>query len=117
MTKREFMTAVLNDTNVPAEWKEYAEKELDAIERAAQKKAEKNAEKNAERQEIIQKIVNDILTEDAPTTATAISEIMEITPQKASALMRVAIGEGLVTKVTTKIEGQKGTRVGYMRAN
>ena len=117
MTKREFMTAVLNDANVPAEWKEYAAKELDAIERAGQRKAEKNAEKNAERHEMIQKIVNDILTEDAPTTATAISEIMEITPQKAAALMRVAIGEGLATKVTVKVEGQKGTRIGYMRAN
>ena len=111
------MTAVLNDANVPTEWKEYAAKELDAIERAGQRKAEKNAEKNAERHEMIQKIVNDILTEDAPTTATVISEIMEITPQKAAALMRVAIGEGLATKVTVKVEGQKGTRIGYMRAN
>jgi len=76
--------------------------------------AEKRAEKDKEYDEVIARIVDTILTDEAKT-ASEIAAELEVSVQKASALMRKVVERGLATKSDVKVKG-KGTQKGYAKA-
>ena len=112
MTKREFMEAIAAGT-IGEETMQFAVDELKKMDEAAEKRKEKAAEKKAELEPIMDKIYNDILS-DEPVTATVIGERLEISTQKASAIMRKMVEAGRVNKTDVKI--QKRVVKGYTRA-
>ena len=112
MTKRDFFEAIAAGT-MNEETMQFAADELRKMDEAAEKRKEKAAEKAAELEPIMDKIYEDILGEE-PVTATVIGERLEISTQKASAIMRKMVEAGRVNKTDVKI--QKRVVKGYTRA-
>lgn len=115
MTKREVMDAII-EANVNAEVTEWAEAELERMDRANKRNAEKRAEK-AKENEPIKAAIFEVLS-DEPKTATEIKDeigIDGVSVQKVSALMKKIVEAGEADKVDVKVKG-KGTQKGYTRA-
>lgn len=107
MTKREFLEIVMELGHPEAAI--FAAKELDKMNKALVKRRSKTQLANAP---IIEKIVSEILEEEEFKTASEVSEILEISVQKASAVLRQAVREGKVEVEDVKVKG-KGTQKGY----
>lgn len=115
MTKREVMDAII-EANVNAEVTEWAEAELERMDRTNKRNAEKRAEK-AKENEPIKAAIFEVLN-DTPKTATEIKDeigIDGVSVQKVSALMKKIVEAGEADKVDVKVKG-KGTQKGYTRA-
>ena len=111
MTNREFLTAIANGTindEVIAHATASIEK-LDAANLARKNKPSKKALENAP---IIEQIVNEVLTVDTPMTAGQVAEVVGISTQKASALLRSIVAAGNATVTDVKVAG-KGTVKAY----
>ena len=105
MTKREFMEMVIATVD-NEEMKEFAQKEIETLNRRNSKRAERPS-KTALANEPIKAEIAKVLTEE-PQTASVIAEKVGISTQKASALLRQ-----MELKVTdVKVKG-KGTQKGY----
>ena len=105
MTKREFMEMVIATVD-NEEMKEFAQKEIETLNRRNAKRAERPS-KTALANEPIKAEIAKVLTEE-PQTASVIAEKVGISTQKASALLRQ-----MELKVTdVKVKG-KGTQKGY----
>lgn len=114
MTNREFLTTIANMENAPEDVKAYAEEKLakmDATNEARKNKPSKKAEENAP---LMDKIANEILTTEA-VPAAVIAEAMEISTQKASALLRALVTEGRAVVTDVKLP-KKGTCKAYSLA-
>lgn len=112
MTKREFYTAIANG-EVDEQVKEFAAAELEKLDAANEKRRNTMSKKAQENLPLMKKIMDEILTEE-PKTATDVSEILEVSVQKASGLLRRLAEDGKVEKVDVKIKG-KGTQKGYSK--
>ena len=110
MTKREFLEIVMGLEHPEAA--EFAAKELEKMDRALEKRRSKPTKAQIANAPIIQQIVSEILDEEEFTTASEVSEILEISVQKASAVLRQAVSEGKVEVEDVKVKG-KGTQKGY----
>ena len=110
MTKREFLEIVMGLEHPEAA--EFAAKELEKMDRALEKRRSKPTKAQIANAPIIEKIVSEILDEEEFTTASEVSEILEISVQKASAVLRQAVSEGKVEVEDVKVKG-KGTQKGY----
>ena len=110
MTKREFLETVMGLGH--PEVAEFAAKELEKMDRALEKRRSKPTKAQIANAPIIQQIVSEILEEEEFTTASEVSEILEISVQKASAVLRQAVSEGKVEVEDVKVKG-KGTQKGY----
>lgn len=111
MTNREFLTAIANGTindEVIAHATASIEK-LDAANLARKNKPSKKALENAP---IIEQIVNEVLTVDTPMTAGQVAEVVGISTQKASALLRSIVAAGNATVTDVKVPN-KGTVKAY----
>ena len=111
MTNREFLTAIANMENIPAELKAEATariEKLDATNEARKNKPSKKATENAP---IMEQIVNEILTSEAQTAA-AIAEAAGISVQKASALLRQLVVDGRATATEVNIP-KRGVQKAY----
>lgn len=109
MTKREFYGFVAEGTvndEVMAKAEELIEK-LDAENEKRKNRVSKKALEN----EPIKDAIVAVLT-DEPKTATEIGEEVEISTQKASALLRQLVEAGKANKTDIKVKG-KGTQKGY----
>ena len=105
MTKREFMEMVIATVD-NEEMKEFAQKEIETLNRRNSKRAERPS-KTALANEPIKAEIAKVLTEE-PQTASVIAQKVGISTQKASALLRQ-----MELKVTdVKVKG-KGTQKGY----
>ena len=105
MTKREFMEKVIATVD-NEEMKEFAQKEIETLNRRNSKRAERPS-KTALANEPIKAEIAKVLTEE-PQTASVIAQKVGISTQKASALLRQ-----MELKVTdVKVKG-KGTQKGY----
>ena len=107
MTNREFLTAVSALENAPEELKAEAIariEKLDATNEARKNKPSKKATENAP---IMDKIAAEVLGAEAMTAA-AVAEAVEISVQKASALLRALVADGRATVAETKMP-KKGT--------
>ena len=111
MTNREFLTAIANMENIPAELKAEATariEKLDATNEARKNKPSKKATENAP---IMEQIANEILTSEAQT-ASAIAEAAGISVQKASALLRQLVADGKATVTEVKVP-KRGVQKAY----
>ena len=110
MTKREFLEIVMGLGHHEAAI--FAAKELDKMDKALAKRRSKPTKAQIANAPIIEQIVSEILEEEELKTASEISEILEISVQKASAVLRQAVSEGKVEVEDVKVKG-KGTQKGY----
>ena len=110
MTKREFLE-IVKELGHP-EAAEFAAKELEKMDRALEKRRSKPTKAQIANAPIIERIVSEILEEGKFKTASEVAEILEISVQKASAVLRQAVSEGKVEVEDVKVKG-KGTQKGY----
>ena len=110
MTKREFLEIVMGLDHPEAAI--FAAKELDKMDKALAKRRSKPTKAQIANAPIIEQIVSEILEEEEFKTASEISEILEVSVQKASAVLRQAVSEGKVEVEDVKVKG-KGTQKGY----
>lgn len=117
MTKREFLTAIVElgiEGTISSELGDFAEEEIAKLDAALAKRKEKVSAKAAENAPLMDKIYEDILKEDEVVTATIVGELMEISTQKASALLRKLVDEKRATAEDVKIP-KKGIQKGYKK--
>lgn len=117
MTKREFLTAIVElgiEGTISSELGDFAEEEIAKLDEALAKRRAKVSAKAAENAPLMDKIYEDILKEDEVVTATVVGELMEVSTQKASALLRKMVDEGRATAEDVKIP-KKGTQKGYKK--
>jgi DNA-binding transcriptional regulator YhcF (GntR family) len=110
MTKREFLEIVMGLGH--PEVAEFAAKELEKMDRALEKRRSKPTKAQIANAPIIEQIVSEILEGEELKTASEIAEILDISVQKASAVLRQAVSEGKVEVEDVKVKG-KGTQKGY----
>ena len=110
MTKREFYTAIKNG-EIDEQVKEFAAAELEKLDAANEKRRNTMSKKAQENLPLMEKIMDEILGEE-PKTATDVSEVLDVSVQKASGLLRRLVKEGRAEKVDVKIKG-KGTQKAY----
>jgi hypothetical protein len=113
MTNREFLTAIANMENVPAELKAEAVariEKLDATNEARKNKPSKKATENAP---ILEQIYGEILTNEAQT-ASAVAEAAGFSVQKANALLRQLVDAGKAAVEDVKVP-KKGTVKAYTK--
>ena len=113
MTNREFFTNIINGTITEdtVESAKAAIAKMDAANEARKNQPSKAALENAP---LLEKLETEILT-DEPQTATAIGEIMGISTQKASSLLRQLVACGKAESHDEKVKG-KGTVKVYTAA-
>jgi len=113
MTKREVMNAIIageiNETVIA--WAENQLEKMDLQNKARKGRISKTAQLNVP---LINRIVEEILGEE-PMTATEVGAAMEISTQKASALLRKAVADGRACAQDVKVKG-KGKQKGYTLA-
>ena len=111
MTKREFYVAIANgemNDEVKATAAEYIAKMDEANEKRKNTLSKKQAENEAMKAETLEHLDNEA------KTATTVGELMGISTQKASALLRQLVSDGKATVTEVKITG-KGKQRGYMK--
>lgn len=115
MTKREFMEAIVNfaaDGKIDEDFGEFAREEIEKLDAALMKRKEKTSAKQAENVLLMDKICE--IIDDEPMTATVIGEMLEVSTQKASSLLRRMVEERRLEKIDVKIP-KKGLQKGYTR--
>ena len=111
MTKREFYVAIANgemNDEVKTAAAEYIAKMDEANEKRKNTLSKKQEENEAIKAEILEHLNSEA------KTATTIGELMGISTQKASALLRQLVNDGKATATEVKIP-KKGTQKGYVR--
>ena len=111
MTKREFYEAIVNG-NVTEEVMAMAADFIEKMNAQNAARREKVTAKQAENAVLVEKVVEMLGTE--PLTATDIAAALEVSPQKASALARLAVGAGAA--ISQDVKGPKGKCKGYTLA-
>lgn len=109
MTRREFLEVVksgeINDEVIAK-----ADEMLEKLDAENEKRRNRVSKKALENEPIKERIVE--VLGDEPKTATEIGAEVEISTQKASALLRQLVEAGKANKVDVKVKG-KGTQKGY----
>lgn len=111
MTKREFYVAIANgemNDEVKATAAEYIAKMDEANEKHKNTLSKKQEENEAIKVEILGHL------DTEAKTATTVGELMGISTQKASALLRQLVNDGKATATEVKIP-KKGTQKGYVK--
>lgn len=103
MTKREFYNAIANG-QMNDEVKATAEEYLVKMDEALEKRKNTLSKKQEENEAIKVEILGHLDTE--PKTATTIGELVGISTQKASALLRQLVNDGKATVTEVKITGK-----------
>lgn len=112
MTARRFFTEI-QTYDLPAELLDYAANEIQKLDDAAQKRKEKPTkaqQENAAIREQLHAYMVEHLSEEYFSQA-ELGEALEISPNKAGALARQLVKDGLVEVADIKVKG--GTRKGY----
>ena len=112
MTKREMLEAVVNGIEVTADMKEFAQNELIKMDAAAAKRKATMSKKQEENEKLKSEILTHLGTE--ARTATDIAGVMEMSVQKASALLRQIVKDGKATQTEVTVKG-KGKQKGYVK--
>lgn len=110
MTRREFMEMVIADTTNET-IADFARSEIEKMDRKNELAKSRKSKKSAENEPIKEKIYS-VLNSDEVTTASVIAEKVEISTQKASALLRQMVEDGRITVEDVKVKG-KGKQKGY----
>lgn len=110
MTRREFMEMVIADTTNET-IADFARSEIKKMDRKNELAKNRKSKKSAENEPIKEKIYS-VLNSDEVTTASVVAEKIEISTQKASALLRQMVEDGKITVEDVKVKG-KGKQKGY----
>ena len=110
MTNREFYTAIVNG-NITEEVVKHAQEGIEKLNATAEKRRNSVSKKAQENAPLVDRIVTEILT-DEPKTASDVADVLGVSVQKASALLRAARDEKRASVQDVKIKG-KGTQKGY----
>ena len=110
MTRREFMEMVIADTTNET-IADFARSEIEKMDRKNELAKSRKSKKSAENEPIKEKIYS-VLNSEEVTTASAVAEKVEISTQKASALLRQMVEDGRITVEDVKVKG-KGKQKGY----
>ena len=113
MTNREFYNAIVNG-NVNDEVIAQAQAALDKMDAANEKRRNTPSKKAIENQPILETIVNEVLTSE-PKTASDVAAEIEVSVQKASALLRALVADGKAVATDVKVP-KKGTQKAYTLA-
>jgi predicted Rossmann fold nucleotide-binding protein DprA/Smf involved in DNA uptake len=113
MTNREFYNAIVNG-NVNDEVIAQAQAYLDKMDAANEKRRNTPSKKAIENQPILDTIVNEVLTSE-PKTASDVAAEIEVSVQKASALLRALVADGKAVATDVKVP-KKGTQKAYTLA-
>lgn len=106
MTKREFLEKVITLEGVSEEMVAFAENEIEQIDASNKKAAERRAAKRAEDQPLVDKIMDMVEQSEAAVTASEVGEMLEVSTQKASALLRRLVSDNVLAVEDIK----KGSR-------
>ena len=112
MVARDFYNAVIALDNAPAELKEFAEKEVKALDAKNAKRAEKAAEKKAEVNGPLYEALDNILADGNAHLAGEVAEALGVKVPKVAALVRLAGDK--YAKEEVKVD--KGKKVAYKLA-
>lgn len=111
MTKREFLMAVIEKVE-DAELKLFAEQEVEKMDERNAKRKNSPSKKSLENEPIKEKIVEVLNGCEGLVIASEIAEKVEISTQKASALCRQLVENGVLASEEVKVKG-KGKVKGY----
>lgn len=112
MTYREMLNAIVNGT-INEEVMAKAQERIDRLDAENEKRKNRVSKKALENAPIMDAIAEKLT--DTPQTATEIAAVIEISVQKASALLRKLVADGRAVKEDVKVKG-KGTQKGYTAA-
>ena len=119
MTKKEFFVTVASteNTNITEEMRSFAEYMLEQMEREANNRKAKNAEQAAEKNAAFRQQILETMKADASETFTTseIAEALEVSVQKASAILRGMVSDGVLNVADIKVP-KKGKQKGYSLA-
>ena len=118
MTKKEFFVAITTAEAITEEMRAFAESAIEQMERGANKRKVKNAEKSAEKNAAFREQILEVLKAEPSETFTTseIAEALEISVQKASAILRGMVAEGILNVADVKVP-KKGKQKGYSLAS
>ena len=119
MTKREFfMTIASTETIIVTdEMRAFAESMLEQMEHEASKRKAKTAEKSAEKNAAFRQQILEIMKAESETfTTSEIAEALEVSVQKASAILRGMVSDEILNVADVKVP-KKGKQKGYSLAH
>ena len=112
MTRRDFFTAISKNETLSDELRDFAVAAIAKMDDTNAKRAAKPSKAAIANEPLVAQIV-EMLGEETKT-ASELAEPMGVKPQKASALLRIAVKEGKAVSHDVKIKGR--TVKGYTRA-
>ncbi len=114
MTKRDFLEAIVNAETLEVELRKFAAKELEKMDKALEKRRAKQSAKALANAPLVEQIKKNLLS-DEPLLASTASVYLGISVQKASALLRGMVADGIADVRDVKVLG-KGIQKGYTLA-
>ena len=114
MTKREFLEAIVDAETLEVELRKFAAEELEKMDKALAKRKAKQSAKALANAPLIKQIKENLLS-DEPLLASVTGEYLGVSVQKASALLRQMVAEGIADVRDVKVLG-KGIQKGYTLA-
>lgn len=110
MTNREFLTAIASSEILPAELVEHATHEIEKLNARNANRSDKPSKKQLENEPLLEKLLS--LVSEKPMFAAEAAEAMEITTQKASALLRELVKREKLSVSDVSVKG-KGKQKQY----
>ena len=114
MTKREFLEAIVDAETLEVELRKFAAEELEKMDKALEKRKAKQSAKALANAPLIEQIKENLLS-DEPLLASVAGEYLGVSVQKASALLRGMVADGIADVKDVKVLG-KGIQKGYTLA-
>ena len=114
MTKREFFEAIVDAETLEVELRKFAAEELEKMDKALEKRRAKQSAKALANAPLVKQIKENLLS-DKPLLASTAGEYLGISVQKASALLRGMVADGIADVRDVKVLG-KGIQKGYTLA-
>lgn len=114
MTRREFLEAIVDAETLEVELRKFAAEELEKMDKALEKRKAKQSAKALANAPLIEQIKENLLS-DEPLLASVAGEYLGVSVQKASALLRGMVADGIADVKDVKVLG-KGIQKGYTLA-
>lgn len=114
MTNREFLTAIATNETIAEELRNEAVVRIEKMDAANEARKNKPSKKATENAPLLEQIATEILGTEA-VTAAQVAEILGVSTQKASSLLRALVAEGRAVATDVKVPG-KGTCKAYTLA-
>lgn len=114
MTRREFLEAIIDAETLEVELRKFAAEELEKMDKALEKRKAKQSAKALANAPLIEQIKENLLS-DEPLLASVAGEYLGVSVQKASALLRGMVADGIADVKDVKVLG-KGIQKGYTLA-